>query len=274
MPEEGTTHVAETVMHPRWVAAGWQAYSPSMDIDGSIGREGFAVVESVLTSGLASEIIAALDDSENQTDLHARRNLLRDFRAVHALAQSPSIRELVEPLLGPAARPVRGLFFDKTPDANWKVAWHQDLSIAVKKRIDVPDFGPWSMKQGVHHVQPPAPILENMLTIRLHLDDCLADNGPLLVIPGSHAHGVLRPAQIAEWHSKLTPQMCEVSRGGALLMRPLLLHASSAATNPSHRRVIHLEYSADQLAGGLVWEADEPILAGRENLKSNRPHDD
>ncbi|HEX4796850.1 MAG TPA: phytanoyl-CoA dioxygenase family protein [Humisphaera sp.] len=231
-----------------------------MNINASIGRDGFAVVEGVLSSDVAAEIIAALDDSGKQTDLHARRNLLRDVRAVYALAQSSSIRGLVEPLLGPAARPVRGLFFDKTPNANWKVAWHQDLSIAVKKRVEQPGFGPWSVKQGIQHVQPPAQILQNMLTIRLHLDDCLVDNGPLLVIPGSHEHGVLTPAQIAQWRSNHKPRMCEVSRGGALLIRPLLLHASSAATNPAHRRVIHLEYSADDLPGGLEWEADEPVL--------------
>ena len=36
-------------------------------------------------------------------------------------------------------------------------------------------------------------------------------------------------------------------------MRPLLLHASSIAIVPTHRRVIHLEYASQSLADGLEW---------------------
>jgi hypothetical protein len=36
-------------------------------------------------------------------------------------------------------------------------------------------------------------------------------------------------------------------------MRPLLLHASSPAADPRHRRVIHLEFAAEPLPGGLEW---------------------
>ena len=37
------------------------------------------------------------------------------------------------------------------------------------------------------------------------------------------------------------------------MIRPLLLHASSAAESPRRRRVVHLEYAADPLPGGLDW---------------------
>jgi hypothetical protein len=66
-------------------------------------------------------------------------------------------------------------------------AWHQDRAIAVRDRVDVPGFGPWSVKAGLVHVEPPVDILERMLAVRLHLDDCGEDNGPLRVLPGSHA---------------------------------------------------------------------------------------
>jgi ectoine hydroxylase-related dioxygenase (phytanoyl-CoA dioxygenase family) len=148
---------------------------------------------------------------------------------------------------------VRGILFDKTPGANWKVPWHQDLSIAVTKQIDLPGYGPWSVKAGVPHVQPPVEILQRMLTIRLHLDDCGLDNGPLLVLPGSHAHGILSGEQVDQLRQAGTPVPATVSRGGAVLMRPLLLHASHAATSPGHRRVIHIEYASAKLPAGLVW---------------------
>jgi ectoine hydroxylase-related dioxygenase (phytanoyl-CoA dioxygenase family) len=156
-------------------------------------------------------------------------------------------------MLGTKARVVRGLLFDKTPDANWKVAWHQDLSIAVRQRIEVPGFGPWSNKAGVTHVQPPVAVLENMITVRLHLDDCGPENGPLRVLPGSHSAGVLAPASIGQWTRDVAPVDCHVAAGGAVVMRPLLLHASSTANCPGHRRVVHLEFASGPLPGGLEW---------------------
>ncbi len=138
---------------------------------------------------------------------------------------------------------VRGIYFDKTPEANWLVPWHQDLSIAVKQRLDVSGYGPWSTKEGVPHVQPPAELLEAMVTLRLHLDNCDESNGPLRVIPGSHRMGRLEAADIVKTRSNQKEVICSMQAGDALLMRPLLLHASSEASVPVHRRVIHLEYA-------------------------------
>jgi hypothetical protein len=87
------------------------------------------------------------------------------------------VRDLVEPILGSNFLPVRGILFDKIPDANWKVPWHQDVTIAVQEKVEAEGFGPWSIKADVLHVQPPASILEQMLSIRLHLDDCGEENG-------------------------------------------------------------------------------------------------
>jgi ectoine hydroxylase-related dioxygenase (phytanoyl-CoA dioxygenase family) len=145
------------------------------------------------------------------------------------------------------------IFFDKTPDANWKVAWHQDLTIAVRQKIEVACFTAWSVKDGVAHVQPPIEVLERMLTLRLHLDDCGPANGPLQVISASHKSGRLTARQISEWREQQPAEICSVTRGGALLMRPLLLHSSSTATEPKHRRVVHLEFAAGPLRNGLQW---------------------
>lgn len=174
---------------------------------------------------------------------------MRHVPEVAALAGSAKIISL----LGHGFLPVRSIFFDKTPETNWLVPWHQDLSIAAKPRIDVPGYGPWSIKDGVPHVQPPIQILETMVTVRLHLDDCNESNGALRVVPGSHLFGRLDAAGIAKVRSNQKEAFCSMQAGDALLMRPLLLHASSEAPAPLHRRVIHLEYSASQLPNGLEW---------------------
>ena len=228
-----------------------------------LARDGFALLPAVLDAAAVCGLIDALPhESEGQSvrrrgqRVYALRNLLRLVPAARRLAASPAVRSLVEPVVGRRARVVRGLLFDKTPDANWKIAWHQDLSIAVKHRIDVPGFVPWSVKAGVQHVQPPVDVLENMLTLRLHLADCGPENGPLNVLPGSHAAGVLKPAEIELWRTGHAPVPCHVRSGGAMLMRPLLLHASSSSTRAGHRRVIHLEFAASDLPGGLEWCED------------------
>ncbi len=113
------------------------------------------------------------------------RNLL-DIPAVADLADADQMRSLIDPILGSDAFPVRGILFDKTPATNWRVSWHQDLTIAVTKRVEAPAYGPWSEKDGVVHVQPPAAVLERMVAVRLHLDHSGAENGPLRVLPGSH----------------------------------------------------------------------------------------
>ena len=49
---------------------------------------------------------------------------------------------LARALLGSSARPVKVTVFDKTPAANWKVPWHQDLTIAVRERRDAEGSAP------------------------------------------------------------------------------------------------------------------------------------
>ena len=158
-----------------------------------------------------------------------------------------------EAVLGPHCFAVRAILFDKTPTANWKVVWHQDLTIAVRERASVLGFGPWSEKDGVAHVQPPETLLERMLAVRLHLDDCGADNGPVRVLPGSHRVGRLSAGAIDQWRGAREEVACLAERGAILAFRPLLLHASSPATVAAHRRVIHIEFAVDELPEPLAW---------------------
>lgn len=225
----------------------------------TIARDGFAVVEGVVPDSITRALLPALADVEHEGaiarrgSIHAVRNLIEAVPEVRALARMQLVRSLVEPVLGPECFVVRAILFDKTPEANWKVTWHQDLTIAVREPADAPGFGPWSEKAGIPHVQPPAEVLERMLTVRVHLDDCGPENGPVQVIPGSHAHGRLTADEIARWRRDHAPVACTSPRGGALVMRPMILHASSPATHPGHRRVVHLEFAADELPHGLEW---------------------
>jgi ectoine hydroxylase-related dioxygenase (phytanoyl-CoA dioxygenase family) len=212
--------------------------------------DGFEIVSSVLTHAEIDELRAVLSDLDIAP---GHRNLMRRVPAVRALAESEKISALLADCLVSKCFPVRSIFFDKAPGANWLVPWHQDLSIAVKEKRDAPGFGPWSVKDGVPHVQPPLPVLESMVTLRLHLDDCDETNGTLRVIPGSHRHGRLSAAQIAEMRGRAAEVLCAARAGDALLMRPLLLHASAEAREASHRRVMHLEYAASPLTHGLEW---------------------
>jgi hypothetical protein len=221
-----------------------------------IEYDGFAIVEGVLNKQSVSELIETLLPVQEQASQVSGgvRNLMSLSPLVKDLSGSEAIRKLVDPILGPDSFPVRAILFDKTPDTNWKIPWHQDVTIAVKERIACEGYGPWSIKAGVLHVQPPAEISEQMLSVRLHLDDCPESNGALRVIPRTHKLGKLRHAQTDELTAMRQQVTCEVGAGGVLLMRPLLLHASSEAKGIGHRRVIHIDYAATQLAYGMEWD--------------------
>jgi ectoine hydroxylase-related dioxygenase (phytanoyl-CoA dioxygenase family) len=216
-------------------------------------RDGFAIIPDAVSAAAVDELLDALPPSFEGTGRGGFRNLF-ELPAVAELARESALREVASVILGPECFAVRALLFDKTPTANWKVTWHQDLTIAVAERHDVPGFHPWSVKAGVVHVQPPVEILERMVAVRLHLDRCGADNGPVRVLPGSHRSGKVSAGAIESLHGQIESVACVVPRGGLLVMRPLLLHASSPATVPAHRRVVHVEFATGELPGGLAWQ--------------------
>lgn len=225
--------------------------------------DGFAVVAGVIGPATREELVAAVNELgpggaalDRGGRVYASRDLLRAVPAVRKLAGSRAIRALVEPVLGSKAFPVRGLLFDKSPEVNWMVPWHQDLTIAARERVEAPGFGPWTTKAGIPHVQPPVEVLERMVTVRVHLDDDDPARGPLRVVPGSHRAGRLGAVETSRWLERVGAVACLVPRGGALVMRPLLLHASSTAVDesPHRRRVVHLEFAAESLPHGVDWD--------------------
>jgi len=229
-------------------------------VSAAIETQGYEIVPDVVDSATVERLIQALDRAEPESThrrsaaTYAIRNLLQRVPEVKAIADSEALRRLIDPIIGSGARAIRALLFDKIPNANWKVFWHQDTAIPVRRRIDVPGFRNWSVKDGVQHVEAPDFILQHMLAVRIHLDSCGPDNGPLCVLPGSHLQGFLSAAGIDACKESISSVTCTIERGGVLLMRPLLLHASFPAKNPRHRRIIHIEYCGVKLPGGLEFQ--------------------
>lgn len=205
---------------------------------------------------LAGAILDALDRLETLV-----RNL--DVRAGQRLNQLPGLSDLLAPQgavgrhvakrLGPEAKPVRALLFDKTADNNWGLAWHQDRTIAVRERIEVAGFGPWTIKSGMPHVAPPIEILARMITVRVHLDPVPVDNAPLLIAPGSHRLGIVAEAKIDKAVKRCGTVACLAQPADLWLYSTPILHASPSARKPLRRRVLQVDYAVLGLPGGLQW---------------------
>ncbi len=219
-----------------------------------LDENGFAIATSAVDEATVETLRAAFPRSEGggRRRQGGIREALR-LPSIRAFAASPAMKKLASSALSGKVFAVHGTLFDKTPRANWRVAWHQDEAISVRGRVEVAGFGPWSTKQDVLHVRAPTSVLDRVIALRVHLDDCGPGNGPLRVVPGSHRAGRLSVAEIERLRQTVKPVECHARAGDVLLMRPLLLHASSSATEPGHRRVLHLEYSDVELPGGLEW---------------------
>jgi hypothetical protein len=219
-----------------------------MSCRADLDAQGFAIVPKVLDQ-VACE---SFRDLLGNADGAGTRGMLR-VPEVMSLAES-LLADLVRSFLPAEPIPVRGIFFDKRPETNWLVAWHQDITLALKERIEVPGWGPWSVKDGTPHVQPPVECLEQMLTVRLHLDDADADNGAMRVLPGTHRLGRLNAESIARCRETHTEVLCAGKAGDALLLRPLLLHSSSRSMSEHRRRVLHIEFAGFELPQPLEWQ--------------------
>lgn len=228
------------------------------DIAEMIANKGFATVEAVYSNAEIDGLLQVLAqiDSDKATfrktaDLFAIRQFLKEVPSAVPLIFTPTLTTIISKVFGRDYFVVKSIYFDKPSASNWFVAYHQDLTISVDNKQQVPGFGPWTIKQNQFAVQPPLAILEDNFTIRIHLDDTDADNGALKVVPQSHLKGIYRPETI-NWEEE-TEVICPVKKGGIMFMKPLLLHASNKTTNQAQRRVIHIEFSRIELPEKLNW---------------------
>lgn len=216
-------------------------------------KNGYYLVEQALDMLAVNLLIDEMSAFENEVNNYGVRDLMNKAPSIRHLATSSPLISIAREILGEQAKPVRSVFFDKVLYANWNVAWHQDTSIALKAKHEVAGFGPWSEKQGVVHAEPPVEYLSNTLTLRIHLDNTNKETGVLRIVPGTHRDGRIRSEKLLDIVEKSKIVECNASPGDVLLMSPLLFHSSRKATTPSHRRIIHIEYSAMELPAPLEW---------------------
>lgn len=219
----------------------------------SIEEEGFELHPKFLNTESITRIIADIEGLDSSHSKHGIRNAEKKLSSIKELVHSKRLLQKARLYLTGTPKIVRVIVFDKTPSKNWLVAWHQDRTISVDSKVSINNWGPWTQKDGIHHVQPDQYVLENMVTFRIHLDNANEDNGCLKVIPKSHQLGILNQSQLTHIVEKSNQVTCTANPGDLFIMRPLLLHSSSKGEKPSHRRIVHIEYSSYDLPKGLSW---------------------
>jgi Phytanoyl-CoA dioxygenase (PhyH) len=234
-------------------------------------RDGFLVIPGVWDEdqmkAMLHGLTAVLQPDQEATSIRSRdgtvyaaRNLLTLWPDCASVWRQASLLDLLGSVLGPRFGLVRVLFFDKPPERTWTLPWHKDLTIAVRdNQLPSEQFRKPTTKVGVPHVEAPIALLENMLTVRIHLDPMTAENGPLKLLPGSHHTGKTLRLDLARSHT------LHVERGDVLLVRPLVAHCSSASHPDTrlHRRVLHLEFAGPpELPDGYAWHTFLPGFPG------------
>jgi hypothetical protein len=205
--------------------------------------QGFSIIERVFTPAEMRQALDVLSAAGLDRTKAGARHVLK-VPVVRQLALEPRMLQIARQFLGSGATPFRATLFDKSTSANWLVVWHQDTALPVRARLEHQEWGPWSTKAGVLYAHAPAWALEQVVALRVNLDDSFATNGPLRVLPNTHCLGVLTDAEIERLARDILAVDCVTASGGVVAMRPLTLHASSKAVDDRPRRVLHIEYAA------------------------------
>lgn len=216
--------------------------------DGALAEHGYVVVEHVVEP----QRLASIEGYLGRVGMNsAGTRQLLEHEWCRDLAREIRCHGVISSLLPLGAVAVQCTLFEKSEGRNWLVPFHQDVHIPVRRRVDHPALSGWSEKEGTVFVCPPAEVLDAFVAIRVHIDDCGPEHGALRVVPGSHAEGRLDQRAAEARRERLGERVCAVERGGALVMKPLLLHASSKATRPNRRRVLHFLVGPTTLPFGL-----------------------
>lgn len=221
-------------------------------------ENGFAILGKLYTDIEIDQILKCIENAEGDRNgfmktkhLFAIRQLVKNVPELPNLLFNEKLTELLSKLSKFPYFLTKAIYFDKPSESNWFVAYHQDLSVSVNQKADLENYSNWTFKKEQYGVQPPIEILQDTITIRIHLDKTDKNNGALKVIPKSHSQGIIR-AESRDWAIE-KESICEVEKGGVMLMKPLILHASNRTTNGKKRRVIHLEFNNHDLAKPLSW---------------------
>ncbi|MBN8790441.1 MAG: phytanoyl-CoA dioxygenase family protein [Terrimonas sp.] len=223
-----------------------------------LNENGFTTIADIYSMQEVQQIISIIDEADKtkdtfrkSNDIFAIRQFLKEIPDAGELIFNHKLKRVITGLFGSKYFVVKSIYFDKPESSNWYVSYHQDLTISVDHKVAYKGFTRWTTKYNQFAVEPPVEYLENIFTIRIHLDDTNVNNGALKVVPGSHARGIYRPETI-DWR-KASEKVCEVPAGGIMIMKPLLLHSSGRTTNFKRRRVIHIEFADKALPQGMQW---------------------
>lgn len=232
-----------------------------------IDDQGFTIIENVYNENEIAKLISVI---ESLTENNSGKSTFRKSEDLFAIRQfhkevpesikhifNQNLTEIIKLNFGNDYFITKSIYFDKPEKSNWFVSYHQDLTISVDKKIEHENFENWTNKQNQFAVQPPLEILENIFTIRIHLDKTTKENGALKVLNESHKKGVFRTEKINIENE--IESICEVEKGGIMIMKPLLFHASNKTTNNERRRVIHIEFSNKKLPDQLEWSEKAEI---------------
>lgn len=221
-------------------------------------QNGFTVINEIFTGTEVENIIKLIEEANvfnpgisKSTGIFAIRRFFKEIPEALELIFNDRLMTVIQQFFGSGYGVVKSIYFDKPEQSNWFVAYHQDLTISVNKKAAVEGYTKWTVKQDQFAVQPPLHILENNFTIRIHLDNTDENNGALKVIAGSYLKGICRPETIDLVIEKEI--FCVVKKGGIMVMKPLLLHASNKTLNQHQRRVIHIEFSNAKLPPEINW---------------------
>ncbi|MES2703488.1 MAG: phytanoyl-CoA dioxygenase family protein [Bacteroidota bacterium] len=227
------------------------------DYKHEIAENGFTILPDIYTADEIGAIFDLIKEADHANpnfrktaSLFAIRQFFKEIPEAAPVVLTAKLKALLKDLFGEAFFVVKSIYFDKPEGSNWFVAYHQDLTISVDRKADIDGYGPWTIKQNQFATQPPPDVLKSIFTVRIHLDDADAHNGALRVIPGSH-HEICRTENVSDIAGHEI--ICNVPRGGIMIMKPLLLHASRRSTNDNKRRVIHIEFSDRSLPPPLSW---------------------
>lgn len=231
----------------------------------NLSNKGFSIVDGIYNDIEINSILSCIENADqNKTtfrklaDLFAIRQVVKEIPEILPIVFNDNLKNLISNILGNDYFIVKSIYFDKPEKSNWYVAYHQDLTISVDKKAEIENFINWTKKHNQFAVQPPISVLENITTLRIHLDETNSENGALKVIENCHSKGIYRPENI-DWRNE-KEATCDVLKGGVMLMKPLLLHSSGRTTNNEKRRVIHIELSNIDLPKELNWAEKQEIV--------------
>jgi len=219
----------------------------------TLNEEGYQLIDGLIKSKDITSIQQELKTLELSPNKGGIRNAEKKLSSVRKFIETDRLLNGARFYLKDKVKIVRVLLFNKSAENNWLVSWHQDKTVAVSNRFIADGWQNWTIKDGIHHVQPPIEILAQMLTFRIHLDDTDQKNGCLKVIPKSHLSGLLKHSQITEYVVLHSIVNCEAKAGSTLIMKPLILHSSSKAISNHSRQILHIEFSSYKLPKGISW---------------------